>query len=75
MDSGLSTRMARTLQELQPKSVALAPYRNYNAGTAIDLSNAQNEVLRAELQEYFTTTIEDKLLSEVCSLESESRHH
>jgi hypothetical protein len=66
MDSGLSTRMARALQELRPKSAVLAPNRNYNAATAIDLSNGQNEVLRAELQEFFKTTVEDRLSSEVC---------
>jgi hypothetical protein len=60
--------MSRTLHELRPKSAAVAPYRNYNAATAIDLSNAQNEVLRVELQEFFTTTIEDKLSPEVNSL-------
>lgn len=66
MDSGLSKRMARSLDEVRPKSAAFAPCKNYNPSTAIDLSTAQNEVLRPELQEFFTTTIENKLNSEVC---------
>jgi hypothetical protein len=70
MDSGLSERMDRALQALIPRSTALAPPKNYNAGTAIDLSNAQNEVLRSELQEFFKTTVEDKLSSQVSRVNS-----
>jgi hypothetical protein len=57
--------MARTIHELRPKSAAVAPSRNYNAATAIDLSTAQNEVVTAELQEFLKTTIEDNLAPEV----------
>jgi hypothetical protein len=68
MDSGLSERMTRTLQELVPKAAAHSPPKSYNAATAIDLSGAQNEVLRSELQEFFTTTVEDRLTSDVHAL-------
>ncbi|KAF2278028.1 PLP-dependent transferase [Westerdykella ornata] len=64
MESGLSTRMARSLHELRPKSAALAPSPKYNPSTAIDLSNGQNEVLRRELLDFFASTVEDKLSSE-----------
>jgi gliotoxin/aspirochlorine biosynthesis aminotransferase len=74
MDSGLSTRMTRALPELRPQSSAIKPHRNNNAAPPIDLSTAQNEVIRAELQEFLTTTIEDKLSSEVWSLLIFGRH-
>ena len=53
--------MVKALEELVPKAAAAAPPPNYDPTSAIDLSNAQNEVLRPELQEFFKTTIEDKL--------------
>lgn len=69
MDSGLSVRMDTALKELLPRTAAHAPPKNYNITTAIDLSNAQNEVLRKELQEFFTTMVENKLESQVCALQ------
>jgi hypothetical protein len=65
MDSGLSARMSKAVKELLPVSAAHAPPKNYNATTAIDLSTAQNEILRKELQEFFKTAVEDKLTADV----------
>ena len=67
MDAGLSLRMHKALQELVPAFAAAAPPKQYNPATAVDLSSAQNEVLRAELLELFKTTVEDKVTSEVNS--------
>lgn len=67
MDSGLSTRMSSALEELLPKIDAVAPHKLYDPTTAIDLSSAQNEVLRTELIEFFKTTVENKLSSKVGS--------
>ncbi|KAF2465686.1 PLP-dependent transferase [Lindgomyces ingoldianus] len=62
MDSGLSERMDKTLQELLPKAAAaVATPKNYDPSTAIDLSSAHNAVIRDELQEFFKTTVEDRL--------------
>jgi gliotoxin/aspirochlorine biosynthesis aminotransferase len=74
MDSGLSKRMSQALQELLPKAAALAPPKNCDEATAIDLSNAPNEALRGELQEFFTTVVEDKLTSEVCQQSHRQAH-
>jgi hypothetical protein len=65
MDSGLSTRMSSALEELFPKIDAVAPHKLYDPTTAIDLSCAQNEVLRTELIEFFKTTVENKLTAKV----------
>jgi hypothetical protein len=62
MDAGLSLRAARTLDGLLPGAAA-PPHAYLNA--AIDLSNAQNEVLRPELLEFFKSTVEDKVTSNV----------
>jgi aspartate/methionine/tyrosine aminotransferase len=67
MDSGLSLRMGRALKELLPAIAAAAPPRQYNPTTAIDLSTAQNEVLRPELLEFFKSIIENRVTSEVTS--------
>jgi hypothetical protein len=64
MESGLSLRMERTLKELLP--AIAAPPRQYIPTTTVDLSSAQNEVLRAEVLELFKSTIEDKGSSSVC---------
>lgn len=57
--------MSRAVQEILPVSAAHALPKNYNASTAIDLSNGQNEVLRKELQEFFKTAVEDELTADV----------
>ncbi|KAF2742831.1 PLP-dependent transferase [Sporormia fimetaria CBS 119925] len=67
MNSGLSKRMVKVLEETRPPS-ALATAKKYNAATAIDLSLAQNEVLRSELIEFLKTTVEDHLATEHFSL-------
>ena len=63
MESGLSERMATALDELQTNH-AQSPATS-DLANAIDLSNAQNEVLRPELVEFCKTTIEDKLTGKV----------
>jgi hypothetical protein len=65
MDPGLSTRMSKALKLLQPHAAAKILPKNYDATTAIDLSNAQNEMLHKELVEFFKTTVEDKLTDKV----------
>jgi len=67
MDSGLSSRTEETLKQLLPAFAAAAPPKHYNPTTAVDLSTAQNEVLRPELLEFFKSTVEDKVTSQVCS--------
>ncbi|KAF2715546.1 PLP-dependent transferase [Pleomassaria siparia CBS 279.74] len=68
MDSGLSTRMSTALQELIPKLKAVAPHDLYDPTTAIDLSCAQNEMLREELIEFLKTTVEKKTSKKVFEL-------
>jgi hypothetical protein len=65
MDSGLSKRMERTLKEILPTIAAAAPLTQYNPTDAIDLSNAQNEVLRPELLQFFKSVVEKKVTSKV----------
>ncbi|KAH7350503.1 pyridoxal phosphate-dependent transferase [Pyrenochaeta sp. MPI-SDFR-AT-0127] len=72
MESGLSVRVQRTLDELLPVFAAAAPPKQYNPTSAVDLSNAQNEVLRSELLEFFKSTIEDQLTSEAFALSGPS---
>jgi hypothetical protein len=60
---GLSTRMERTLGEFLSK--AAAPPQQYHSTTAVDLSSAQNEVLRPELLEFFKSTVDDNATSRV----------
>jgi hypothetical protein len=56
--------MERALEECLPATAA--PPKHYNATAAVDLSSAQNEVLRPELLEFFKSTVEDKVTSQVC---------
>jgi hypothetical protein len=65
MDFALSSRMERTLGEFLPTRAAAAPPRHYNPTTAVDLSSAQNEVLRPELLEFFKSIVDDKATSQV----------
>jgi hypothetical protein len=51
----------RTLGQFLPP---IAP-KQYDASTAIDLSSAQNEVLRPELLEFFKSTVENNVTSKV----------
>jgi hypothetical protein len=64
MDYGLSDRMVLALEELHAGSIE-HPTGSSKPDESIDLSNAQNEVLRPELVEFFKTTVEDKLISKV----------
>jgi hypothetical protein len=65
MDSGLSSRMERALNEFLPSIAEAALPKQYHATTAVDLSSAQNEVLRTELVEFFKSTVEDKVTGKV----------
>jgi hypothetical protein len=65
MESGLSKRMQATLEYILPTIAAAAPPAKYNSTNAIDLSNAQNEVLRPELLEFFKRTVENDITSKV----------
>ncbi|KAF1845286.1 PLP-dependent transferase [Cucurbitaria berberidis CBS 394.84] len=73
MESGLSLRMQTTLEELLPAFGATAPLKQYNPTASIDLSSAQNEVLRSELVEFFKSTIEDKLTGQAFALPGPGR--
>lgn len=64
MDAGLSSRADRTLKEFLP--AAAPPEQRQHPTNLVDLSTAQNEVLRPELLEFFRTVVEDKVKSEVC---------
>jgi hypothetical protein len=65
MESGLSSRAERTLEEFLPAMAAAAPPAQYDSVTAVDLSSAQNELLRPELLEFLKSTVEDKTSSKV----------
>ena len=66
MESGLSLRMQKTLKALHVATTAATdPPPSYNPSTAIDLSNAQNQVLRPELLEFLKTVVDDRLTTEV----------
>jgi hypothetical protein len=58
--------MERALEEWLPATASATPPKHYDATTAVDLSSAQNEVLRPELLEFFKSTVEDKTTSQVC---------
>ncbi|KAJ4371194.1 hypothetical protein N0V83_004410 [Neocucurbitaria cava] len=68
MESGLSLRAQRTLDELLPGFAAAAPPKQYDPTTSIDLSTAQNEVLRPELIELFKSTVNDKITAQAFAL-------
>lgn len=57
--------MTSTLSELLPTSATAALSKKADSSTSFDLSNAQNEVLRHELLEFFKTTVEDELTEKV----------
>jgi hypothetical protein len=65
MDSGLSARMEGTLNEFLPKFAAAAPPKHPTSTTAVDLSTAQNELIRPELLELFKSTVENEVAGEV----------
>ncbi|OAK96326.1 PLP-dependent transferase [Phaeosphaeriaceae sp. SRC1lsM3a] len=65
MDYGLSTRMQKAVEKFAPTT---PPPTHSNPATVVDLSTAQNEVLRPELLEFFKSTIEDKATSNVFAL-------
>jgi hypothetical protein len=64
MDSGLSDRMVMAMDELRAE-FDQHPTTKSDHTEPICLSNAQNEVLRPELVEFFKTTVEDQLTSKV----------
>jgi len=64
MDSGLSDRVVTALGELNTGSTQHSTTK-FDHTELINLSNAQNEVLRPELVEFFKTTVEDKLTGKV----------
>ena len=61
MDSGLSLRMQTAIKELVPLAAAVAPPKHPDPTSPLDLASAQNELLRAELLEFFKTTVEDNV--------------
>lgn len=65
MEAGLSLRAEKNLEDLLLSIAAGAPPKQYNATAAVDLSSAQNEVLRPELVRLLQSTIEDKATSKV----------
>lgn len=66
MESGLSLRMARLAHDAAPTVSALAPQPKWDAAT-IDLSNAQNEVVRPGLLDILKSTIENEMVIDVRS--------
>ncbi|KAI8935480.1 hypothetical protein NX059_008049 [Plenodomus lindquistii] len=70
MEAGLSKRMERTLNGLLPTLAAIAPPAQFDPTAAIDLSSAQNEVIRPELLELYKSTVETNVSSQVFALPS-----
>ena len=64
MDPGLSRRMRATMNSLAPNSPS-ASRSGDEESAAIDLSTAQNEVIRPELLEFFKSMVEDKITEHV----------
>lgn len=62
-EDGLSLRVRETLH-IGPGLNAASHPKQHNAVTAIDLSSAENEVLRPELLEFFKSTVEDAHLTD-----------
>lgn len=54
--------MQKAVEKFAPTT---SPPTHSNPATVVDLSTAQNEVLRPELLEFFKSTIEDKATSNV----------
>jgi hypothetical protein len=63
MDHGLSLRAQKFLSEFALD--APPPEQQFDPDTTIDLSCAINEVIHPELLEFFKSTIEDTVTSEV----------
>jgi len=59
--------MNETLAALLPAATPPSHQYNSNATAVVDLSTAQNEVIRPELLEFFKSTVEDKVTSAVIS--------
>jgi hypothetical protein len=58
--------MRRTLETSLPHR-ATPPRQQHNpTPTTVDLSSAQNEVLRPELLEFFKSAVENQVSSSVC---------
>lgn len=65
MDPGLSNRMRETLKTLGSRPLSVSPQQSDDVSTAIDLSTAQNQVIRPELLEFFKSLVEDKMTEKV----------
>lgn len=74
MDPGLSARMRVTLDALAANPPSGASHASGAASHTIDLSTAQNEVIRPELLEFFKTVVEDRITEQVGIMYS-SQHH
>lgn len=67
MDSGLSQRTQKALRELLPTFAASAPQQQGDhSSTAVDLARGLNEVIHPELLEFFRSTQERNIASDVC---------
>ena len=64
MNPGLSNRMRKTLKTLGSRPLSVAQQPN-DVSTTIDLSTAQNQVIRPELLEFFKSVVEDKITEQV----------
>jgi hypothetical protein len=64
MDPGLSLRAQKLLPEFTPGAPP-PPQRQFDPDTTIDLSYAVNELVHPQLLEFFKSTVEDNVTSEV----------
>lgn len=67
MDSGLSSRMEKIVNQVDPTPLAQAPPLIQHHST-IDLSNAQNELIRPELLEMFKKVVQDGMSTDASAL-------
>jgi len=68
LDSGLSQRTQKALRELLPTFAASAPQQQGDhSSTAVDLARGLNEAIHPELLEFFRSTQEQNIASDVCS--------
>ena len=65
MDPGLSSRMRATLSALGSRPLSRTSQEQGGDSATIDLSSAQNEVIRPELLEFFKSLVEEKITEQV----------
>lgn len=65
MDPGLSGRMRATLSTLGSRPLSRTSQEQGGDSATIDLSTAQNEVIRPELLEFFKSLVEDGITEQV----------